>query len=142
MRDSSDDILEDALAKIRRSSRSLKHKFRVVNTTLKFSEIDPSLLEEVGFTLMNSLSRNASRAYIRIWRDRWIWVNFCKPGKESGWVFNESFEGRLSGLKTTADVIEVFIKSTDKIFSSDKISSETRTIWNNLLLNGPKKIDF
>lgn len=134
-----DSILDLVLTQIRKSTKSLKHKYRSVDTTLNFSELDASLLEEIGFTLFDSLSRNASRAYIRIWHDRWVWVNFCRPGKNSGWIFNSSFEGRLSGAKTPGELIETFIKSTDKIFYSETISPETRLIWENILLNGPKK---
>lgn len=104
--------------------------------------VDGKKVEKIEIFIRSSLSRNAAKMRLYVWGDRWIWID-ARKAKKSGWEWEFSKDGRLTGCSSPRQLMETFKKfySASYHFNSKSIENEAGVMWRKILATGPIAVD-
>jgi len=121
------------------SLKSMKRRF--FRVTLE-RMLDKELSEYAELTLNISRHFKGPLVKIKVWPDRWLWIDMRRAAPGGGWLWSLTIEGRLSGNETWAQVIKR-IKDLPDIIGlevNEESLLNVKRLWTKILLKGPAGI--
>lgn len=129
--------LSEIVRAIRKRSKALKRSFSEIGLEKVHDDAHSPPMECLNVSLRIGPSPSGPRIKLRVWADRWAWVDARQPSKK-GWLWASTSEGRIAGGKTGADFVSAlesfYTLLPDRDHSGD--IEGARRIWDKLLLPG------
>jgi hypothetical protein len=118
-------------------SKALKRKFKDLRLERIYDEAAVPPMECLQVSFRTSFSPSGPRVKLRVWENRWVWVDARQPSK-AGWLWSSTSEGRIAGGKSGTDVLRalenfyILLPNHDYMGDLDGAAQ----VWSDLLLSG------
>jgi hypothetical protein len=128
--------LIDFHSALKKRSKSLKKKFKVINFSTEFDD-KFSGMELANLTLQKLISPKSKTIRMKVWSDRWVWVD-ARESSKTGWQWKFSAEGRFPGNARWEDLVYSLEETGAVLSDSEKENIEK--IWSRILAKGPRSV--
>jgi len=134
------EFIEVVAQNFRKRLKSLRHS---VSTPIEVDKVYREVGGDNVETLELNLSGRRDRPKLRmvVWHNRFVSLDARIWSKRNGWLWEWTFDGRLSGDKSGIDLVQAIETTLARLPDMDKTrTSELTAIWSALLARGPIEV--
>ena len=131
--------IADFLLALRKRSRALKGKFRLMSCDKVIDRADGTTREKVELKLQKTRSSKSLTIRTHFWDDRWVWID-AREASGGGWKWEWTNDGRLAGNQSGRELVALIEQSEGSFGRNQGLNEgELSDIWRGVLLKGPRR---